>query len=1556
MKTSIKRLLSLMMTLALVTTTVLTSDVTTAYAASSSNTVKSVSLKIGTKNVTKKTTTMYVKDTATLKVTVNPSKAKKSVTFKSNKTSIATVSSKGKITAKKAGTAKVTVTVKGKDNKSKSTYVNVKVQNRPVTSVKVSPTKLTLKKGESETIKATVSPSNATVKTVTWTSNKTSVATVSSKGKITAKGAGTAVITAKSGSKSAKCTVVVTEDEPVEPVDPVDPSVKVTGVTISQSELVLAVKATSPLRAIVTPDNATNKEVTWSSSDTSVATVDNTGNVTGVAPGTAKIQVTTVDGGFSSECAVTVKDSISVTGVTLNKTSVDVAVNATSSLSATVAPDNAVNKAVTWSSADPTIATVDQNGTVKGVTVGTTTVKVTTIEGGFSAECTVNVKAATNKNASVVEIEVTNDVEGYENAVFTGTDAHVRVRALDEDGTPVGNTEVKLDAICQKLGNGDGMFAIRSDDVAKTDADGYVTFVVGLLPQYSSYTAVDQYCESYLLKATVVGSSVNSSTTLSFGYIDLRGTVVENNRDLDPKNDITPSDNAVAGDDGIFTTYSTDGHRNDEYVNSQQVSRRDTDEHAVTFSAAPYLVIPSTSGDISIDDYVREIDFKSDGYSVYNDISNEKTTAVIKEVPAGLKYATLYFSDVKLSEYTKIDIQTYNAVTGGLIESYQMYSDSNTDDKKKTAEYPLPVQKDVAIDVVVSIVSEGQVNDDLNDGYTIKEIRGLWASKSGNAGVYKELDGTVTWEKVDTRYSNAVNIELEDVKQYIPADSKYLNEKYTYKYEVPVFPYTGDAIITVSDANKGVVAYYLYPTVNDYKYVTDNRGKYIKDEVFGDYVKEYQNKNVLPTNEKLKNADDDKDYYDEYEGPIGILASSEEINYEATVGDITTDGNNVIVNSYVSGITGLKATVSVDGLTYNQLNPTNGSVLYTSVNWAPVPKAEVEADDFYALLGQTVAVKAQLLDDNGNAKKEAGSTISFTYDTVNNGTKIETSDIGKELGSTGVSLVDGTRLTTDENGQAQLKLKSSDYSKFITNIQAKSESYNVKIIIGGQDTKLADIYWVDAGLQFADKVEDKSKPVDPRFWNSWTNNNVIIGENHGKLEEGKDPTDKIDGRNVGSHWIFGYEVVGRVGVAGIEVPDITNIPVNISKDSLGEMDQEGCENGVVKLYSEKIGTTRLRGEITDKAFDPEKQVMFTIRKGIETKEYPNVGEGTPTIGSSITIPVSWNPVGLNISIVSPLGTRLDKDTSTYAYIKLSDNFGNPIIERDVTYSITGLNEKDEETGEIKNKIKGTTNDKGLIPIELKAPEEWTPEKYTTTITASTDNDQIVATPYTLQYSESNATKFGLVNARWDKDRSGADTDVIVATFSVPVRVINKSLFTVSAKGTVYEVTSAEIDSEDRRNVILTLGNSGGAIGKFGEATDVTVSLADEVIDSNDGMRYKAADENGTTLTSGYTSIKFVRPAAYEIVPEYDQTTKKLKISIKNAATLINFNGDEVVAVADVRSVFKDDTDTEMGIKKGTGTNVSEIYLDVNPTDIDSTVRVYYNGVWKEVTVQKIKQD
>ena len=172
-------------------------------------------------------------------------------------------------------------------------------------------------------------------------------------------------------------------------------NVPVTGVTLSQTELSLTEGGTAQLTATVLPNNATNRNVTWSSNAPGVATVDSSGKVTAVAPGTATITVTTEDGNKTATCVVTVTAAtVPVTGVTLSQNQASLYYNRTPNtltLTATVAPDNATNQAVTWTSSNPSVATVE-NGVVTAVGAGTATITVTTADGSFTATCAVTVR------------------------------------------------------------------------------------------------------------------------------------------------------------------------------------------------------------------------------------------------------------------------------------------------------------------------------------------------------------------------------------------------------------------------------------------------------------------------------------------------------------------------------------------------------------------------------------------------------------------------------------------------------------------------------------------------------------------------------------------------------------------------------------------------------------------------------------------------------------------------------------------------------------------------------------------------------------------------------------------------------------------------------------------------------------------------------------------------------------------------------------------------------------------------------------------------------------
>lgn len=172
-------------------------------------------------------------------------------------------------------------------------------------------------------------------------------------------------------------------------------AIKVSSITLDQTSLSLDTGKTTTLKATVKPDNATDKSVTFASSDAKIATVgEKDGKVTAVKAGSADITVTTHDSAKKATCKVTVKDPVvNVTGVSLDKTELSVEEGATAQLKDTVAPSNANNKKVAWKSGNPDTLTVDSNGKVTGVKVGSATVVVTTDDQGKTAECKVTVTA-----------------------------------------------------------------------------------------------------------------------------------------------------------------------------------------------------------------------------------------------------------------------------------------------------------------------------------------------------------------------------------------------------------------------------------------------------------------------------------------------------------------------------------------------------------------------------------------------------------------------------------------------------------------------------------------------------------------------------------------------------------------------------------------------------------------------------------------------------------------------------------------------------------------------------------------------------------------------------------------------------------------------------------------------------------------------------------------------------------------------------------------------------------------------------------------------------------
>ena len=302
----------------------------------------------------------------------------KTLEWSSSDESIAKVDKNGKVTGVKAGTAYITVKA-GNGKFSDTCKVTVK---RVVYSekIKLNKTSVTINDGKTYELTATVYPENTTTKTVSWSSSNTKIVKVDSYGEITAVSPGTAYVycKAKDSGVTAKCKVTVK-------------AVKATSISFSSASTSIEYSKTKTLSVAFKPSNTTDKTLTWSSSNSKVVSVDKNGKIKGLKAGeSAVITATTKDGKLKAKITVKV-NPIGVSKITLNRTSQTLSKGKSFTLTATVSPANATNKTLTWTSSNPSVATVDKNGKVTAIKNGTATITCKSAN-GKKATCTVTVK------------------------------------------------------------------------------------------------------------------------------------------------------------------------------------------------------------------------------------------------------------------------------------------------------------------------------------------------------------------------------------------------------------------------------------------------------------------------------------------------------------------------------------------------------------------------------------------------------------------------------------------------------------------------------------------------------------------------------------------------------------------------------------------------------------------------------------------------------------------------------------------------------------------------------------------------------------------------------------------------------------------------------------------------------------------------------------------------------------------------------------------------------------------------------------------------------------
>ena len=356
---------------------------------------------------------LKVGESSSLTYNISPSNADiKSTEWSSSNTGVVSVDKDGKVSAVGIGTANVVIKVVGQDNSeaSDSIVVNVISQYTSVNSVTLVDTNnntlsnsMNLNIGEEVTIKFLINPSNVTLKETNWTNSDSSkVSMKDSVGYALIKGI-------EVGSSDIEITVkdydgnVKTDSVKVNVINSNQP-VLVSSIALSPTSVTLNPNGTYKFNVTVSPSNATNKGVTWSSSNTNVVSVDQNGNIKALKDGTAKIRVTAKDGsGKYAEASVTVESSkptnILVTGVSLNASTVKMYVGQSYQLIHTIKPSNATNKGVTWSSSNTNVVSVS-NGKIVGKSSGKARITVTTNDGRYSAYTDVTVINRPSSNSS----------------------------------------------------------------------------------------------------------------------------------------------------------------------------------------------------------------------------------------------------------------------------------------------------------------------------------------------------------------------------------------------------------------------------------------------------------------------------------------------------------------------------------------------------------------------------------------------------------------------------------------------------------------------------------------------------------------------------------------------------------------------------------------------------------------------------------------------------------------------------------------------------------------------------------------------------------------------------------------------------------------------------------------------------------------------------------------------------------------------------------------------------------------------------------------------------
>ena len=1090
---------------------------------------------------------------------------------------------------------------------------------------------------------------------------------------------------------------------------------------------------------------------------------------------------------------------------------------------------------IKYSSSDPAVATVAKGViTANGVGKAVISAKFTYGTKKITKKITINVTEAVSDG---VAVSLKNQFSAdYPDTVLTWfNDKEVNDKALLRVYYGENNKGVKNENILVTYKyTSEGQNAIARTSVAKTDDNGVAYISMGAPSDgvdKVSYTITTERDKAIVKEGTVSFATISTSNVANVnGYkkddLNSYGDKAATDFEKAGYAGLTVSANdkkgsnsgngrtvtagtathkiADAGTNYAFAQYFT------EYVNSQQVSSTGKTDHQVGFTGGlPYITLPADNASLNnAVTFQQDVNLTSGAYDTYATNSQYVTLSVN---PNELTYATMNFTSLSLSKYTRLEIATYPTEADAKDNKNQIGSTTSVYGPSTQSSFayqiPLSSAKYSTLCVKVTLVSKGQVNTDNNKGYVIKDITGVYKSKQdGKDETSTLLKGAqITWKAANkVVYTNETVLtsgaialaaaNLADDVYIQKGDTDTATKKVVDRatYRVPAFPYTGNAVITTYDKNGSVIAYYACPTENQYVTTT--------------YGRKYNN-----TNDLVKNA--------RY---IYRISQEEAFN---SVGTVTQAGSLVTVNSEKAGVTNLVGTITgVEGL-----DATNSTV-YTSVQWNPVENATTAASGAIAFAGQEVTITAQLVDQNNNAVASAGNNINFKYVDGTTETSITSATGALNAFDGKKASVLSVENSTDSKGQAKLLVSAADAGTVIKEIQASTSNYNVVLSMNGETMKKLDMYWIEAKSAFT-----------PSASNEGTTTQMLT-----------DVTNECS-PTIGENWEYGFETAKVIlpgdGVWKNKEVTIKNakIAVTAESGSKGTVKTDTNTNGMAIVTSNVPGKTTLVSTVDGSAYNKD-GVTFSVK---DVKDVKNVGTGTTAFVNTQKLEINWASTGVRGEFVSANGFNAISGSAFTMYFKVQDKLGNANTKSAVSVkssdagSIVSIGGRFKETKDSIDYYTANNND-GIIPIELKY--NGNAKELVTVTVDGTAYTQVVtwkdAKAVALDTTTVNGNSTATSTDTW---KTYADNTKIVLTFTQDI--LSSSVIADQFKVTREDETkTSEISSVavSGKSIIITLKHP----VTDGVAKDFKVDIQSATVD---GVMRNVVTTNGDVLpTSSYT--------------------------------------------------------------------------------------------------------